>query len=162
VLGKGGQALLFDAMIFLTVAAFVSISLLAAGHYHVYEGENELQDFVERAHVALLRSTVGIESGNNSQIPVFMTVSDLAVSYFVTMSNGKPLNDFEDPIQEIEYAIDGMMPSWAKFRWVVVCEVGELVLGDAVSQPEYKCISTIHIGMPVIGGDLVLSLEIWS
>lgn len=160
--GKGGQALLFDAMIFLTVAAFVSVSLLAAGFGHADEGEVELQEFVERAHVALLRSTVRFEGENIGENSVFITVSDLAVSYFITMSIGKPLNEFEGAILDIECIIDGMIPPWARFRWVAVCEVGELVLGDVASQPEFKWISTVRNEIPMIGGEIVLSLEIWA
>jgi hypothetical protein len=59
---KKGMALLFDAMMFLTVMTIVSVSLLTLLRADDVRG-SETQRYVEEVHKVILRSTLDIEDG---------------------------------------------------------------------------------------------------
>jgi hypothetical protein len=59
---RSGLAVLFDAMMFLTVMSIVSVSLLSVLTVDIGE-KNRDQDFVEGVHSVLLRSTLELGTG---------------------------------------------------------------------------------------------------
>jgi hypothetical protein len=160
MLNKRGQAALLDALIFLTVAAIVSVSLIAVTSNRYQDQEVDLRDYVNRAHEAILRTTVEMpssaEDGNT-----WMTVSDFTLAYFLAVSKGERPDSYQQGIERIERMIGGLIPSWANFTWTAILGSNELLIGDVPTNTEFVWPSSICSEMPILGGTLQFRLEIW-
>lgn len=160
MLGKRGQAALLDAMIFLTVAAIVSVSLVAVTTNRYQDQDVNLRDYVGRAHEVILRTTVQMASSGENE-GTWMTVSDFAVAYFLTMNKGDDLDSYQKGMQNIARMIEGLIPYWANFTWTVILGSEKLLIGDAAINTECVWPSSINSEMPILGGELQFKLEIW-
>jgi hypothetical protein len=160
MLGKRGQAALLDAMIFLTVAAIVSVSLVAVTSNRYHDQEVDLRDYVDRTHEVILKTTVQMMSSGEDE-NTWITVSDFAIAYLLALNRGEDLNSYEQGIKKIAEMIEGLIPSWANFTWTVILESDELLIGDVPINTEYVWPSSINSEMPILGGELQFKLEIW-
>ncbi|NYT12485.1 MAG: hypothetical protein GKC03_08080 [Methanomassiliicoccales archaeon] len=158
--GKRGQAALLDAMIFLTVAAIVSVSLVAVTSNRYQDQEVDLRDYVDRAHEVVLRTTVQMTSSGEYE-NTWITVSDFAIAYFLALNRGEDLNSYEREIKEIAEMIEGLIPSWTNFAWRVILGSDELLIGDVPINAECVWPSSLYSEMPILGGELQFKLEIW-
>jgi hypothetical protein len=161
MIGKRAQAAMLDAMIFLTVAAIVSISLVSAASNQHSEPNVDLREYVSRAHGVLLRTTVQLEMSRDSN-NAWMTVSDLVMSYFLAIDRGEDLDSFEPILEDITQMIEGLTPSWAHFCWTALYGPYELLIGEVSSNSESVWPSSIFSEMPILGGELKFKLEMWS
>ena len=140
---KEGVAALFDAMMFLAIAAVVSVALLSTFSGQQDEVAGRMQEEVEAAHLVLLRSTVVDGMGNAHPIEELFKLGEV--------------NDNAD--ENITTILDLLIPG-SDWRWTV--ERGGLThsISTMPTWPGEGAVFCSVIRAPIDGGEICFRLEV--
>lgn len=142
-LDRRGLAGLFDALIFLTIASLVSVSLLSALGAPSSAGDRQ-SERVDAAHVVLLRSTVPDAAGNQISVEeIFML----------------QLADRVDCGDNITGMLDLLLPG-TEWRWTVESGPHNWTFGRATVPPGPVYCSVVRA--PFNGSEVVYRLDCWA
>ena len=104
--GSRGLAALFDAFLFLIVASLVSTLLV--GHQTCQEKGDQIEEFVDRSHRAIMRATVEITEEGES--------STLRLSEFLSWSSVRGDMHMDQVKPQMERMFDGLF-IWHSWSW---------------------------------------------
>lgn len=149
--------MILDAMVFLTVAAIVSVSLIAANSSHMEKGE-ELQGVVDDAHDVLLRTT--LRTGEKGSM-CGMSVYDMTIAYALSFEQERELTMFEEAFQEIEMLLQGLIPDHTKHSWMFTFNQTNIRVGHPGDESLEAWVSERRGEVPVLGQQIVLRLTVW-
>lgn len=141
---KEGIAALFDALIFLAIAALVSVVLLSAFSGGERGPDGEQQTRVEAAHLVLLRSTVEDEVGNNHTVEEMFKLNSVAGSAV-----------------HIEATMDLLLPG-LEWRWTVQCGGTSTGYGSTTAPGAGEPLFCSQVRAPLDGAEVVFRLEAWN
>lgn len=143
---KDGVAALFDALIFLAIAALVSVALLSAFNGGERGPDGEQRSRVEAAHLVLLRSTVEDDGGNNHSLEELFKVNYRA---------GTGIRD------HIEATMDLLLPG-LEWRWTVRCQDTTAGYGSTTGPGPGEPLFCSLVRAPLGSEEVVFRLEVWN
>jgi len=154
---KAGHALILDSMVFLTVAAVVSVSIVAANSMDEQRTES-LQDLVDDAHMVLLRTTITIGHADRYDR---LNIFDLSIAYAINHMRGMDLGRFELALEEIEILLDGILPETVYHSWSITFNGTNLSLGRSPEMNHSTWISEMTGELPIFGSEFLVRLIVW-
>jgi len=154
---RKGQALILDAMVFLTVAAVVSVSLIVA-RTMPNEGKDDLQHLTDDIHDVLLRTTVDMTDRPSGDS---ISAYDLAISYALRSERGDDLAIFDGSLREITTLLDAMTPENADWSWSMEFNGTYVCIGNLPRNDAEVWVSERRGQLPLLGVALILHLQVW-
>lgn len=131
--GKG-QALLFDALLFLAASSLVSVSMVGALSGDSQRASDELQDYVDRAHSVFLRATIELPSIQGNQGNKSVTVGQAVL---VLLSNRDGGGAFRAQAEEgMSRVLSGLLAPRFDFRWTANGSGSSIVIECGTAPPE--------------------------
>jgi hypothetical protein len=155
VKGKRGNALILDAMMFLTVAAIVSVSLVAFSS-PTDADEGGLQDLVDGVHEVLLRTTISFDQDDHG-----LSVNELVIAYSLQQIRNNVSDLMEDSIMKVEEIIHSLLPIGIHHSWSFGFDHTLVSVGEPVERVSEIWVSERHGLLPVLDRPLIISLKIW-
>ncbi len=143
---KDAIAALFDALVFLSIAALVSVALLSAFSGGEGRPNGEQQTRVDAAHLVLLRSTVEDGDGNNHSVEELFKLNGVAGS---------------EVRVHIETTMD-LLVSGSGWRWTVTCGDFSVVYGTSTVPGAGEPLFCSLVRAPLDGEEMVFRLEVWN
>jgi hypothetical protein len=140
---RRGLTALFDALVFLTIIAVVSTTLLSFYGDHVIKDRDTEDNDVEVVHQVLLRTTVVDPTGNPCSLEDLFTMDDIDASFY------------SDTVRSI---LDLLAPGHG-WRWTICRSDREWSIGD--NRPDGGEVHCSIVSAPYHWSELEFRLEIW-
>lgn len=140
---RHGLTALFDALVFLTIIAVVSTTLLSFYGDYAIRDRDAKDDDVEVVHQVLLRTTVVDPMGNPCAMEDLFTMEDIDTP------------SYSDAVRSI---LDLLAPGHG-WRWTICRPDGEWSFGD--DRPNGGDVHCSIVRAPYHGSDLEFRLDIW-
>ena len=147
---KRAQIALIDALVFLTLASVVSVSLTAAFCRPPSQEDDRLQDYVHRAHQVLL--DCDLPSSSSGASPSYLPGASIASAMNSLFDrDGRQVREVPELVRRCACEVlDKLFPAPQGWTWVLHTPTAEVRLGQDIQEVE---------GVDVYSSSFVLSAE---